>query len=130
MIYMRNFSLIILMILSASVVAQDAMVNALFQTDVEDATNQEIVVLEVVYAAGSKSESHRHNAHTVVYVLEGSVTMAVAGGESKTLGPGEIFYESPADIHSVSMNASDTEPAKILVYFLKEKGAASTEPAD
>lgn len=130
MIYMRNFSLIILMILSASVVAQDAMVNALFQTDVADVTNQEIVVLEVVYAAGSKSESHRHNAHTVVYVLEGSVTMAVAGGESKTLGPGEIFYESPADIHSVSMNASDTEPAKILVYFLKEKGAASTEPAD
>jgi quercetin dioxygenase-like cupin family protein len=130
MIYMRNFSLIILMILSASVVAQDAMVNALFQTDVADVTNQEIVVLEVVYAAGSKSESHRHNAHTVVYVLEGSVTMAVAGGESKTLGPGEIFYESPADIHTVSMNASDTEPAKILVYFLKEKGAASTEPAD
>ena len=130
MIYIRTFSLIISMILSASVVAQDAMVNALFQTDVADATNQEIVVLEVVYAAGSKSESHRHNAHTVVYVLEGSVTMAVAGGESKTLGPGEIFYESPADIHSVSMNASDTEPAKILVYFLKRKGAASTEPAD
>lgn len=130
MIYMRNFSLIILMILSASVVAQDAMVNALFQTDVEDATNQEIVVLEVVYAAGSKSESHRHNAHTVVYVLEGNVTMAVEGGETKTLGPGEIFYETPDDIHSVSMNASDTEPAKILVYFLKEKGAASTEPAD
>ena len=130
MIYIRNFSLMILMILSASVVAQDALVNALFQTDVADVTNQEIVVLEVVYAAGSKSESHRHNAHTVVYVLEGSVTMAVAGGESKTLGPGEIFYESPADIHSVSMNASDTEPAKILVYFLKRKGAASTEPAD
>lgn len=118
------------MILSASVVAQDAMVNALFQTDVADATNQEIVVLEVVYAAGSKSESHRHNAHTVVYVLEGNVTMAVEGGETKTLGPGEIFYETPDDIHSVSMNASDTEPAKILVYFLKEKGAASTEPAD
>lgn len=115
------------MISSASVAAQDAMVNALFQTDVANASNQEIVVLEVVYAAGSKSESHRHNAHTLVYVLEGSVTMAVAGGETKTLGPGEVFYESPADIHSVSMNASETEPAKILVFFLKERGAATTE---
>ena len=101
----------------------------LFQTDVADVTNQEIVVLEVTYPPGHSSNSHRHNAHTVVYVLEGTVKMAVAGGETLTLGPGEMFYENPDDVHSVSMNASDTEPAKILVYFLKEKGAASTEPA-
>jgi quercetin dioxygenase-like cupin family protein len=109
--------------------SQDDAVKALFQTNVADATNQEILVLEVTYPPGNKSSSHRHNAHTIVYVLEGSVTMAVEGGETKTLGPGEIFYESPADIHSVSMNASETEPAKILVFFLKEKGAATTEAA-
>lgn len=118
------------MALSTAVFAQGSVVNALFQTDVADATNQEIVVLEVTYPPGNKSTSHRHNAHTVVYVLEGSVKMAVAGGETKTLGPGEVFYENPDDIHSVSMNASDTLPAKILVFFLKEKGAATTEPAD
>ena len=107
-----------------------ATVNALFQTDVADATNREIVVLEVNYEAGNKSASHRHNAHTIVYVLEGRVKMAVAGGETKTYGPGDVFYETPDDIHSVSMNASDTEPAKILVFFLKGRGAATTEPAD
>ena len=117
------------LVASANAFSQ-ASAESLFQTDVADVTNQEIVVLEVNYPAGNKSSSHRHNAHTIVYVLEGSVRMAVAGGETKTLGPGEIFYESPADIHSVSMNASDTEPAKILVFFLKEKGAATTEPAD
>ena len=115
--------------LAGSALAQ-ASVEGLFQTDVADAVNQEIVVLEVTYPPGNRSESHRHNAHTLVYVLEGTVKMAVEGGETKTLGPGEMFYESPDDIHTVSMNASDTEPAKILVYFLKEKGAASTEPAD
>jgi quercetin dioxygenase-like cupin family protein len=62
-------------------------------------------------------------------VLEGTVIMQVAGGELQTLGPGDVFYETPADIHSVSRNASDTEPAKILVFFLKEKDAATTEPA-
>lgn len=103
--------------------------NAVFQTDVADVTNQEILVLEVSYEAGNDSPVHRHNAHTVVYVLEGSVKMAVAGGETKVYGPGDVFYETPDDIHSVSMNASDTEPAKILVFFLKEKGAATTEPA-
>jgi quercetin dioxygenase-like cupin family protein len=121
---------VFLLACSAAAFAQGAAVNALFQTDVADATNQEIVVLEVTYPPGNKSSSHRHNAHTVVYVLEGTVKMAVKGGETLTLGPGEVFYENPSDIHSVSMNASETEPAKILVYFLKEKGAASTEPAD
>lgn len=106
-----------------------ATAEGLFQADVADATNQEIVVLEVTYPPGHSSDSHRHNAHTVVYVLEGTVKMAVAGGETLTLGPGEMFYENPDDIHSVSMNASDTETAKILVYFLKEKDAPSTEPA-
>jgi len=101
-----------------------------FQTDVADATNQEILVLEVTYPPGAESNTHRHNAHTIVYVLEGSVKMAVAGGETKTLGRGEVFYETPDDVHTVSMNASDTEPAKILVFFLKEKDAATTVPAD
>jgi quercetin dioxygenase-like cupin family protein len=103
--------------------------NAVFQTDVADLTNQEILVLEVSYEAGNDSPVHRHNAHTVVYVLEGTVIMQVAGGELQTLGPGDVFYETPSDIHSVSKNASDTDPAKILVFFLKEKDAATTEPA-
>lgn len=115
---------------SASSLAQGATASALFQTDVADVTNQEIVFLEVTYPPGGESSSHRHNAHTIVYVVEGNVKMAVEGGETKTLGPGEVFYENPDDIHSVSMNASDTEPATILVFFLKERGAAATEPAD
>ena len=105
-----------------------AEVKPLFQADVPDVSGQEIVVVEVTFPPGDASPPHRHNAHTVVYVLKGSVKMAVAGGETKTLHPGDVFYENPNDIHSVSTNASETEPATILVYFLKEKGAASTEP--
>jgi quercetin dioxygenase-like cupin family protein len=112
-----------------SVQAQESAVSALFQADVADASNQEILVLEVTYPPGVESASHRHNAHTIVYVLEGTVTMQVEGSEAKTLGQGEIFYETPEDVHSVSKNASDTEPATILVFFLKEKGRATTEPA-
>ena len=118
-----------LLLSGASAFAQTTA-EGLFQTDVADAGNQEIVVLEVTYPPGHSSAAHRHNAHTVVYVLEGSVKMAVEGGETLTLRPGEMFYENPDDVHSVSMNASDTEPAKILVYFLKEKDAPATVPAE
>ena len=109
--------------------AQTAAVTELLQTDVADVSNQEIVVLEVTYPPGGRSGSHRHNAETVVYVLEGTVIMQVAGGERQTLTVGQVFHENPDDIHSVSMNASETEPAKILVFFLKEKGAPITVPA-
>ena len=128
MTHTRIFAAITLFLLSTSALSQTTA-EGLFQTDVADVSNQEIVVLEVTYPPGHSSCSHRHNAHTVVYVLEGTVKMAVAGGETLTLGPGEVFYENPDDVHSVSMNASDTEPAKILVYFLKEKDAPATEPA-
>jgi len=120
---------ILLAIISSQAIAQGASSKGVFQVDVADATNQEILVVEVEYPPGVESSSHRHNAHTLVYVLEGRVTMQVAGKDPVTLSPGETFYESPADIHTVSKNASQTEPARILVYFLKEKNAAASEPA-
>jgi quercetin dioxygenase-like cupin family protein len=49
--------------------------------------------------------------------------MQVKGGPQMKLGPGETFYESTDDIHSVSANASKTEPAKFLVFMLKDKNA-------
>jgi quercetin dioxygenase-like cupin family protein len=117
------------LILSTSSSAQQSVATALFQTDLPDIEGREAVILEVVYPPGVASSSHRHNAHTFVYVLEGTVVMQVAGGEPQTLVAGQTFYETPDDIHSVSRNASDTEPAKILVVFIKQKDAPMTESA-
>ncbi len=117
-------------ILSTTSAAQESVATGLFRTDLLDIAGREAVVLEVEYPPGVASSSHRHNAHTFVYVLEGKVVMAVAGGEEQTLVAGQTFYESPDDIHTVSRNASDTEPAKILVFFIKMKGAPASEPAD
>jgi quercetin dioxygenase-like cupin family protein len=90
---------------------------------------KEGVMLTVEYPPGVASAPHRHNANTFVYVLEGTVVMAVAGGPELTLKAGETFYESPSDVHTVSRNASDTLPAKILVMFVKDVGAPATAPA-
>jgi quercetin dioxygenase-like cupin family protein len=85
-------------------------------------------MLTVEYAPGASSTAHRHNANTFVYVLEGSVVMQVEGGKPVTLGPGQTFYESPSDVHVVSKNASDSQPAKFLVFFVKDKGASALVP--
>ncbi|HVT92561.1 MAG TPA: cupin domain-containing protein [Bryobacteraceae bacterium] len=111
------------------VIAGAAEVKTLLAKDLGGITGKEGMVLTVEYAPGESSASHRHNANTFVYVLEGSVVMQVKGGPEVTLHRGQTFYESPDDIHAVSRNASKTERAKILVFFVKDKGAPTTVPA-
>jgi len=123
----RLIVMVLLTVLSTASIAQQSTATALFQTDLPDIEGREAVVLEVVYPPGVASSSHRHNAHTFVYVLEGTVVMQVAGGEPQTLIAGQTFYESPEDVHTVSRNASDIEAAKILVFFIKMKNAAMSE---
>ena len=109
--------------------AQSAKVTPLLTKEFADIAGKEGTMLTVEYAPGASSAEHRHNAHVFVYVLEGSVVMQVKGGKEVTLGPGQTFYESPDDVHAVSRNASATKPAKFLVFFVKDKGAALTAPA-
>lgn len=87
-------------------------------------------MVTVEYAPGQSTPAHRHNAHVFVYVLEGSLVMGVRGKDPVTLTAGQTFYESPTDVHEVSRNASDSQPAKFLVLLLHDPGAATMLPAD
>lgn len=114
--------------LMAEQAVQNTKVTPLMTKDLVGLTGKEATMLTVEYAPGAASAKHRHNANTFVYVLEGSIVMQVEGGKEVTLGPGQTFYESPSDIHSVSRNASATQPAKFLVFFVKEKDAPASVP--
>jgi len=94
--------------------------------DLPDFPGKEGMVEVVDFAPGEVSEPHRHNADLFVYVLEGSVVTQVEGEAPKTVNSGEVFYESPTDVHVVSRNASATLPAKLLVFYVKVKGAPPT----
>ena len=108
--------------------AQNPKVTPLVTKELAGMAGKEAVMLTVEYAPGASSTKHRHNAHTFVYVLEGSNIMQVEGGKETTLGPGQTFYESPDDVHTVSKNASASKPAKFLVFFVKDKGAPASTP--
>ena len=118
----------LLSLFAAPVFAEEAKVTPVLSKDLAGLAGKEAVMVTVEYAPGAASSEHRHNAHTFVYVLEGSVVMQVKGGQAVTLVPGQTFYESPDDIHTVSKNASSSKPAKFLVFFLKDKGAPPTVP--
>lgn len=103
--------------------SQEANVTPLVSKPLPDFPGKEVLMLTVTYPPGGSDPVHRHNAHAFIYVLEGSIVMAVKSGEPVTLTHGQTFYEGPDDIHTVSRNASKTKPAKFLVFLLKDKDA-------
>ena len=115
---------------AATAAAQEAKVAPLMTQELAGIDGKEGAMIMVEYAPGGSDAEHRHNAHVFVYVLEGAVVMQVKGGKEVTLGPGQTFYESPGDVHTVSRNASPTKPARFLVFFVKQKGTPLTVPAN
>ena len=107
----------------------EAQVTPLFSKDLANFAGKEGLMITVVYPPGSSDPIHRHNAHAFVYVLEGSIVMQVKGGREVTLTPGQTFYEGPTDVHIVGRNASQTIPAKFVVFLVKDKGAPVVVPA-
>jgi len=104
----------------------------LFQGDLPDVAIKgwAVTAVEVKYAPGQASGPHRHPGITIAHVLEGEVVSKVGDGPETTYKVGEMWMETPNQLHAVSRNASATQPARLLAILLAEKGAQLTTPAD
>lgn len=124
----KTLLLIFAGLLGVSAFAQEAKVTPLFSRELKEFPGKEGLMILVEYPPGSSDPIHRHNAEAFVYVLEGSVVMQVKGGKQVTLTPGQTFYEGPDDVHVVGRNASSTQPAKFVVFLVKDKDAPVLTP--
>ena len=93
-----------------------------------DYPGKEVLMLTVEYPPGAVETAHRHEAHALVYVLEGSIVMGVAGREPVTLTAGQTFHEGPDDVHTVGRNASRDKPARFVVFLLKDSAKPAVLP--
>jgi len=123
-------ALVLLCLMTGTAMAQPPKLTPLMSKDIPETPGKEVLMITVEHAPGGSSPSHRHDAHAVVYVLEGSVVMQLKGGQQVTLTEGQTFYEGPNDVHTVDRNASSTKPAKFLVFIIKTKGAPVLVPAE
>jgi quercetin dioxygenase-like cupin family protein len=105
-------------------------VTTLMTQKLENAPGKEALLLTVEYPPGGADPVHRHDAEALVYVLEGSIVMGVKGGKPVTLGAGQTFREGPDDVHTIGRNASDTKPAKFVVFLVKDIGKPALIPVD
>lgn len=102
-----------------------------FQHDLPDLNLHDwaVTAVEVNYAPGGSSTAHRHPGLTFAYVLEGEIASKVGDEPEKTYATGQMWMETPGQLHAVSRNASTTKPARLLAILLAEKGKQLTTPA-
>jgi quercetin dioxygenase-like cupin family protein len=75
-------------------------------------------VVEVHYGPGESSPPHSHPCAVIGYVVEGALRTQVKGEPEAMYKAGEGFYEAPNGVHVVSANASQTEAATFIAYFV------------
>jgi len=92
-----------------------------FAEAIANVPGKKMTALVVDYAPGGKSSPHRHGkAFVVAYVLSGAIRSGVDGKEAQVFHAGEHWIEKPGAHHTVSENASDTEPARLLAIFVAD----------
>jgi quercetin dioxygenase-like cupin family protein len=89
-----------------------------------DGDHLKAVLVEVNYGPGEASQAHSHPCPVIGYVVEGAIRSQVKGEPEMTYKAGESFYEPANGVHQVSANASATEPAKLLAYFVCDRDVA------
>jgi len=91
-----------------------------FEAAIPNVPGKSLVAVEVDYAPGAASLSHTHakSAFIYAYVISGTIESKVNDGETRIYQAGESWSEPPGAIHSISRNASKTEPAKLLAVFV------------
>ncbi|MEK6569441.1 MAG: cupin domain-containing protein, partial [candidate division NC10 bacterium] len=91
------------------------------RTALAGAKGREVVLVLRELPPGKESGKHTQSGTEVAYVLEGSVIFEVQGKPPVTLKVGDSFQTGPRQVHNVK-NASTTAAAKVLVFYITEKG--------
>jgi len=93
---------------------------AAFANPIPNIPGKSIIAAVVTYPPGGTSPAHHHakSAFITAYVLSGAIRSQVDDGEAKVFKAGESWSEAPGAHHTVSENASKTEPASLLAIFV------------
>jgi len=99
---------------------ENSKVTLVYEHALPNVPGKSIKGVLVEYGPGGTSSAHTHPKSAFIYatVLEGAIRSSVNNGPIVTYRTGESFSEMPDDRHSVSANASKTEPAKLLAVFV------------
>jgi quercetin dioxygenase-like cupin family protein len=103
-----------------------------FEQAIPNIPGKSLIAFIVDYPPGGASAPHSHAKSSFIYayVISGSIESKVNDGATRVYKAGESWSEPPGASHSISRNASKTEPAKLLAVFVVDTDdKALTTPA-
>jgi quercetin dioxygenase-like cupin family protein len=106
--------------------ASEGVVHLVMSQVLPSQPGTDVTVITVDYPPGGSTPPHEHPGYTYAYVLQGAVVSQLDGQKPATYKAGEMWTEMPHEHHMVSKNASASEPARLLVFFLASHGAPLT----
>jgi quercetin dioxygenase-like cupin family protein len=100
-------------------------VRPIFQHALPDSAAKQFTTILVDFAPGEKAAPHRHGrAFVYAYVLAGDIETQLEGEPTQTFHTGQSWFELPGAHHVLTRNISRTAPARLLVVFVADEGAA------
>lgn len=95
-------------------------VTVVAEAPIPNLPGKRLVSRVIDYPPGGGSAPHRHarSAFIYAYVLSGEIRSQVDDGPARVYRAGETWFEAPGSHHRVSVNASDTEPARLLAVVI------------
>jgi quercetin dioxygenase-like cupin family protein len=89
-----------------------------------DVPGKSLQAVTVSYPPGARSAAHHHanSAFIMAYVISGAIRSQLEGEPARVYRAGETWSEAPGAHHTISENASATEPAELLAVFLVDTG--------
>lgn len=80
----------------------------------------------IEYSPGADGGGHHHPVVGLGYMLSGTILSAFADDNVIPIKEGESFVDPAHLIHTVSRNASDSEPVRFVVAYTVRKGERVT----
>ncbi len=97
------------------------------QQDLEGVVGREVIMYRAEAIPGGVAGRHYHPGPELIYVLEGSLILEPDGHPAVTLKAGESAHMPAKHIHNAK-NASTSEPVKVVVFLVGEKGQPLATP--
>jgi quercetin dioxygenase-like cupin family protein len=87
-------------------------------------SGKSLQTVTVSYPPGTRSAAHHHaqSAFIMAYVISGAIRSQLEGEPARVYHAGETWSEAPGAHHTISENASATDPAELLAVFLIDTG--------
>jgi quercetin dioxygenase-like cupin family protein len=80
----------------------------------------------IEYSPGADGSGHHHPVVGLGYMLSGTILSAFADDEVVSIKEGQSFVDAAHLIHTVSRNASETEPVRFIMAYTVRHGEPVT----